>query len=853
MKKFFVVFALLSAMFLVISCGGGSKTGDTTDTGETVTDEDGDTSDSEPADDSEPSGDTEPDDPDNSDTTPDNGDTQPDSGDSQPDNDADTDSGDTVPDQDTDADTDTDPVVPSMEEGIYLGIIGFNNDLTKKPIKRLTDANKSEFKSFINSLTQLNLTALYWADYSALDMMENFEISPDLQLKKVALVTFTDGLDNQSLSSDDFNPGPYDSHADYLDAIHSMIMDEDGIHGQPVTAYSIGLKGADVTDEAKFENTLEMLATEETGDEKYFFRVSDMNEVGQLFADIAASLYSVSTTINVGVYIPGGYDNGQVIRYTFDNVSAATSSNLYIEATYHCSGSSRTLENIKYEGFIPGASTISSSATGPNNELYFQFNDLKYSNGDPVSQSEIISKSRLWKQTSSGAWDGETEMNMAELPPIIDEDKSSALIMLVLDSTTSLGSDFARMQNEAKNFVEILVNGGSGVTESSPCDDNPCATLANSTHICTVNGSDYVCGCNSGYTWNGWQCASTSTPCNPNPCTSISNSTGVCTVNGTGYTCGCQSGYTWNGANCVEPTSVDSLTLGNICTGQTLCYNASSSMTCPSSSSADFYGQDAQYTSECTAQSFTASSNVVVDNNTGLTWEKSPSSSTYTWANRNTHCNELNSSNYGGRSNWRVPNPLELLTIVNNSTYNPATNSNFTGMPTDSSVWFWTSAEYKGNTSNAYYFSPYYGYSWYDAKTSTYKVLCVSGNEMPKGVFSSQTISGSVVVTDSTTGLMWQKEYATGKTWQQALKYCEDSTYAGFSDWRLPNKNELASLLNHDKSGAPYSDFPDMPSNYFWSSSTYVYYTDLAWSVLFYDVSVDLYNKTILNGVRCVR
>ncbi|MBP5435570.1 DUF1566 domain-containing protein [bacterium] len=323
----------------------------------------------------------------------------------------------------------------------------------------------------------------------------------------------------------------------------------------------------------------------------------------------------------------------------------------------------------------------------------------------------------------------------------------------------------------------------------------------------------------------------------------------------------CAPGFDWNGTSCTAPSTPDNLTLGNICTGQTNCYNASSSMTCPSSSSADFFGQDAQYTNKCTAQSFTASSKVVVDNNTGLTWEKSPSSSTYTWANRNTHCNDLNSSNYGGKSNWRVPNPLELLSIVNNSSHNPATNSNFTNMPTDSSVWFWTSAEYKGNTSYAYAFIPNYGnYNGYASdsysKTKTYKVLCVSGDEMQpvtSANFTTQTISGKVVVTDSKTGLMWQKEYVTGKTWQQALKYCEELTYAGYSDWRLPNKNELASLINYEKSGAPYSYFPDMPSYYFWSSSTLSDYPNPAWGVGFESGYVFYDYKSYSIYVRCVR
>ena len=64
------------------------------------------------------------------------------------------------------------------------------------------------------------------------------------------------------------------------------------------------------------------------------------------------------------------------------------------------------------------------------------------------------------------------------------------------------------------------------------------------------NSSTQYCRfkCKSGYEWNGTQC---STPCNPNPCSSISNSTGVCTVNGTSYICGCSNGYDWNGSKCV--------------------------------------------------------------------------------------------------------------------------------------------------------------------------------------------------------------------------------------------------------------------------------------------------------------
>ena len=122
----------------------------------------------------------------------------------------------------------------------------------------------------------------------------------------------------------------------------------------------------------------------------------------------------------------------------------------------------------------------------------------------------------------------------------------------------------------------------------------------------------------------------------------------------------CDSGIKFDNTLDEHNHDAQTETLGNICTGQTNCYKTSFAMEeCPASGE-DFYGQDAQYTSKCTAQSFIVNKDkgVVIDNNTGFIWEQSPSESGYTWEDAPNHCADLNSSNYGGKNNWRVPNPL---------------------------------------------------------------------------------------------------------------------------------------------------------------------------------------------------
>ena len=341
------------------------------------------------------------------------------------------------------------------------------------------------------------------------------------------------------------------------------------------------------------------------------------------------------------------------------------------------------------------------------------------------------------------------------------------------------------------------------------------------------------------------------TPCDPNPCLSDANSTGTCNpVTETQYTCECSSGYYWHGTT--DGCKTEPLTLGNICTGQNKCYANSGTMTCPVEGE-DFFGQDAWYASlgKCVPQNFTVQTisdqNVVLDNNTGLMWQQTIPTDAYKWDGAVSYCNSLS---YAGYSDWRLPTPQELLTIVDNSRYNPATDTTY--FPNTPSGYFWSSSTYVYSTDYAWYVGFNGGNVSNPNKTHYYYVRCVRRTALPTSSFDSTTVNDDVIVTDSKTGLIWQKTYEIDKTWQAALDYCEDLTYAGYSDWRLPNKNELASLVNYEKYD-PASDFPDMPSQYFWSSSTLVDNTNGAWFVDFYAGRVDVINKSYNIYVRCVR
>ena len=131
------------------------------------------------------------------------------------------------------------------------------------------------------------------------------------------------------------------------------------------------------------------------------------------------------------------------------------------------------------------------------------------------------------------------------------------------------------------------------------------------------------------------------------------------------------------------------------------------------------------------------------------------------------------------------------------------------------------------------------------------------------------TDNGDGTVTDKATGLQWKRcsegqtwsggtciGSPTTRTWQQALQLAEAASYAGKSDWRLPNVKELSSIVELAcyKPAIDAAIFPATPASWYWSSSPSAGYPLRAWGVDFDDGNDGYGSKDGVNGrVRLVR
>lgn len=350
------------------------------------------------------------------------------------------------------------------ESGMYVGITGFSDNVeffnsASNRFVTLSTSNSAQFTSFINSLSMGDATVLYYAVDNNLDYLAKCSFPGDLT--SVNVITFTDGL-NQGSRALDKQDGNHEYAANdnsYVSAISEKLKDTK-IGGLPITAYSIGIRGKDVQGDAitTFRDNLKKLSSSQDN----AMEVSNMDEVSAKFKEIAESLYKKSESKDLTITIPMPSENEKE-RFTFDNVSDASASKCYLEGVY----ANGALTNIKYVGCMSNSGSEVKERSAGGVKISFDFVNFTDESGNAVSTTKM----QQWHMESGQkTWTRNSEFKPTE-SIIVHEERKTAVVMLILDCSSSLGSDFSKVKLAANNFIKTLageVNGSNPTPEPEP-------------------------------------------------------------------------------------------------------------------------------------------------------------------------------------------------------------------------------------------------------------------------------------------------------------------------------------------------------------------------------------------------
>ena len=342
-----------------------------------------------------------------------------------------------------------------LPAGMYLGVIGFNQQLYTKLITRLDDAAIQETKQFIENLQLGGATLLYHAVNTSLDMLSSSGIPKDLI--SVSIVNFTDGLDEGSYTFSNYSSG-----AQYLQAVTQRIRNEK-IADVSIEAHTIGTQGNDVYsfDLEEFNSNLNGISS--LPSEQYVHFGTDFSDVQANFREIAENLHQQSTNSTLTLRLPVPDPNTR-IRFCFDittppphEPNEALQSAHYIEGVYiNNSEGKGVLTGVQYVGM---SSTSGSTVTAVSMEppfAVFKFEGMKDADNNNFTNN-TIAHLQEWKfNTNANAWIHNSEWTNSGNTEITN-DYYSSLIMLNLDCSESLGAEkFRDLKTFAKEFVDVL-------------------------------------------------------------------------------------------------------------------------------------------------------------------------------------------------------------------------------------------------------------------------------------------------------------------------------------------------------------------------------------------------------------
>jgi hypothetical protein len=307
---------------------------------------------------------------------------------------------------------------------------------------------------------------------------------------------------------------------------------------------------------------------------------------------------------------------------------------------------------------------------------------------------------------------------------------------------------------------------------------------------------------------------------------------------------------------------------GYLQTGQRTCHDAAGiEIPCTGS------GQDAEFKRGIPwpEPRFSQQDETVLDNLTDLVWTRNANLAEFplTWQESLDFVNRMNHEETFGCSEWRLPNRRELRSLMSYQTRKPALPE---GHPFSNIFlgWYWTSTSAAINTAYAWYIHLEGARMFYGSKEQLfllwpvcgkgYGILPATGQTQcydTKGKIIPCNSSGqdgelrngckwpkprfeiaSNTVIDRLTGLCWLRHAnLTGRqfAWEEALQAIAEYNRAfhGRSRWRLPNINELESLVDcsmHSPALPQGHPFIDIQEGY-WSSTNSMFGPDWAWAL----------------------
>lgn len=283
-------------------------------------------------------------------------------------------------------------------------------------------------------------------------------------------------------------------------------------------------------------------------------------------------------------------------------------------------------------------------------------------------------------------------------------------------------------------------------------------------------------------------------------------------------------------------------------------------------------GQDGEYRigASWPEPRFVALEETVRDRLTGLTWTRdaNPNGFPVTWQEALDGITAMNRDNHLGCNDWRLPNRLELRSLMSYQSKKPPLPA---GHPFVNIFlgWYWTATSAAINPAYAWYVHLEGARMFYGRKDQYYlfwpvrgtgngllhrtgQELCYdSRGEIIPGAGTGQDgdyrlghhwpvprfVPGELTVLDRLTNLCWARQADSGNgpvSWQQALAEVQRLNREGFAGshrWRLPNINELESLVDCAAHGPALSadhPFTSLREGY-WSATTSFFETDWAW------------------------